>query len=109
MISHITQKITRTAAFLVIVIIGAMALGACFQSVYPVEGTHHASMAQALLASQLQREILATWSSHHPLGSKQTNKAGSEEGRRGGSCSLRSAPSSSQGTPHSPPLSSAQD
>lgn len=83
MISHITQKITRTAAFLVIVIIGAMALGACFQSVYPVEGRHHASMAQALLASQLQREILATWRSHHPLGSKQT-KQGWFGGRKKG-------------------------
>lgn len=86
MISHITQKVTRTVALLVILIITAMALGACFQSVYPVEGTHHASTAQALLASQIQTEILATWStwrSHHPLGSKQT-KQGWFGGRKKG-------------------------
>lgn len=44
--NHATQKVTHTPALLVILIISTMALGACFHK--SVEGTHHASTAQAL-------------------------------------------------------------
>lgn len=109
MISHITQKVTRTAALLVILIISAVALGACFQSVYPAEGPHHASADKPSLPLRYRGKSFqpgAPGEATTPLAANRQNKAGLEEGRRGGSCSLQSAPPQQQ--PRNPTFSSPQ-